>query len=72
MAKQLGIPEKRVEAVYCGYWKYIKENIENNTDRVTFNVPFLGKINKRDASKKDTCKETDNTRKGDCKECKED
>lgn len=52
-ARQLGIPEKRVEAVYCGYWKYIKENIENDTPRTTFNVPFLGKIDK----KKNACKE---------------
>ena len=52
-ARLLGISPERVEAVYCGYWKYIKENIENDSDKVTFNVPFIGKINKKNGCKKD-------------------
>lgn len=62
VARQLGIPEKRVEAVYCGYCKFIKTSIETNSQRITYNVPFLGKINLKDyAGKKDkdSCKEGD-------------
>lgn len=56
VASNLGLEEKIVEESYSGYWKFIKDKIEElplkqvkteeefNQLRTNFNVPYLGKV----------------------------